>query len=116
MINHVTVPAPATLRQHASHLDCHASFMCWKRIGFALVLVSSSLLHAAAEAAITVNIEEVGSDVVASYSGSIDTTGIGFNLVSSSNSRRIAASGGTAIFAGPAVARAPLRDANPGRW
>ena len=117
MINRITVPTTAALRKHAKRLGYHAILMSWKRIGFALALVCSSLLHAAAEAAITVDIEEVGSDVVVSYSGSIDTTGIGFNLVSPSSLRRIAAFGGNAMFAGPDGARgASLTDFGQTPW
>jgi len=117
MINRITVPTTAALRKHVKRLGYHAILMSWKRIGFALALVCSSLLHAAAEAAITVDIEEVGSDVVVSYSGSIDTTGIGFNLVSPSSLRRIAAFGGNAMFAGQDGARgASLTDFGQTPW
>lgn len=82
-----------------------------------LALAAAAFLPGNASAAITVNIQEVGSDVVVSYSGSIDTTGIGFNLVSSTSLRRIAAFGGNAMFAGPDGARgASLTDFGKNPW
>ena len=82
-----------------------------------LALAAAAFLPGNASAAIIVNIQEVRSDVVVSYSGSIDTTGIGFNLVSPSSLRRIAASGGNAMFAGPDGARgASLTDFGKTPW
>ena len=64
----------------------------------AAALAASCLLPGKADAAISVNIEEQGTDVVISYSGSIDTTGIGFNFIGASNSKRVFPSGGAIQF------------------
>jgi hypothetical protein len=77
-----------------------ARIMKYKTTILALA-AAAAFLPGTATAALIVNIEEVGSNVVASYSGSIDTTGMGFNLLATSTTRRITASGGNMYFAGP---------------
>jgi len=91
-----------------------------RRLGFrnaavcvALLVVSSVFanpLAGTADAGIVVNIEEQGSDVVASYSGSIDITGIGFNNLATANTNRIAAFVGQVNFQNHAAKKASLTD------
>ncbi len=79
-------------------------------------LPASCLLPGNAEAGIIVNIEEQGSDVVASYSGSIDLTGIGFNIIGSGNVNRIGASAGQINFQNGATNKASLTDFSKNPW
>ena len=116
MINRITVPTTAALRKHAKRLGYHAILMSWKRIGFALAIVCSSLLHNATDAAMIVNIEEVGSDVVASYTGSIDLTGIGFNSLGSANTNRIVATVGQVNWQNGVATKASLTDFGKNPW
>ncbi len=81
-----------------------------------LTFALASLLTRTAGAAIVVNIEQQGSDVVASYSGSIDLTGIGFNFLGSANTNRIAASGAQANFQNGAASKASLTDFGKNPW
>ncbi len=67
-------------------------------------------------AGIIINIEEQGSDVVASYSGSIDLTGIGFNFLGAANTNRIVASGGQVNFQNGATNKASLTDFSKNPW
>ena len=81
-----------------------------------LALAAAAFLPGTATAALIVNIEEVGSDVVASYSGSIDLTGIGFNILGSANTNRIWATGGQANFQNGVAKKASLTDFGQNPW
>lgn len=86
----------------------------------AVLLVSSvfaSLRPGTADAGMIVNIEQQGSDVVASYSGSIDLTGIGFQTITLSSSvNRIAASQGEVSFLNGVANRASLTFQGKNPW
>lgn len=82
----------------------------------AVTLAASCLLPGNADAAMIISIEEQGSDVVASYSGSIDLTGIGFNIIGSGNVNRIVASGGQVNFQNGATNKASLTDFSKNPW
>lgn len=82
-----------------------------------VVSVFASLRPGTADAGMIVNIEQQGSDVVASYSGSIDLTGIGFRTVPLSGPfNRIAASRGEVNFLNGAANRASLTSVGENPW
>jgi hypothetical protein len=59
---------------------------CLPAAGFAWLLFTAGLHSSESRAAMVVTFQEVGNDVVASYSGSIDTTGLALQTLSSPNS------------------------------
>ena len=68
-------------------------------------LPASCLLPGNAEAGIIVNIEEQGSDVVVSYSGSIDLTGANFYTTGGASSNTVNAGTGQGLFQNGAATR-----------
>ena len=82
----------------------------------ALAFAAATLLPGTAKGAIVINIEQQGSDVVASYSGSIDLTGIGFNILGSANSNRMVASGPQISFQNGAANKGSLTVFGKNPW
>ena len=89
-----------------------------KKFTHLILAITTALLLSTSpsEAAIIVNIEEQGSDVVVSYSGSIDLTGIGFNIIGAANSNRIEAIGGQINFLNGAANKASMTDFGKNPW
>jgi PEP-CTERM putative exosortase interaction domain len=115
MCKRITVSPTSTLLQHAKPLGSSAGFISWARVAFALAVVSSGLLHSATDAAMIVTIEQQGADVVASYTGSIDLTGMFFVTVGSASNNAIRPSSGVALFQNGVATKAniTLQGGNP---